>query len=71
MIKPFPKRWIALMMAMLVALASVGTSVAQTDTTTPTSTINYFFVICDTQAVIDFSGTIEAGYDVYYQIFSA
>jgi hypothetical protein len=72
MLKPFPKRWIALMMAMLVALASVGTSFAQTDTTTtPTSTINYFFVICDTQAVIDFSGTIEAGYDVYYQIFSA
>ncbi|MCU0480477.1 MAG: hypothetical protein MUE54_04610 [Anaerolineae bacterium] len=62
------------MMAMLVALASVGTSFAQTATPTPTtftSTINYLFVICDTQAVIDFSGTIESGYDVYYQVFSA
>lgn len=71
------KKGIALMMAMLVALASVGTSFAQTATPTPTtpttqtSTINYFFVICDVQAVIDFSGTIESGYDVYYQVFSA
>jgi hypothetical protein len=71
MMKLFPKKWIALMVAVLVALASFGTSLAQTDTTEPTSTINFFFVLCDTQAVIDFSGTIEAGYDVYYQIFSA
>ena len=67
------KKWIALVMVIMLALASFSTSLAQDNTGTQenTSTINFFFVLCETQAVIDFSGTIEAGYDVYFQIFSA
>ena len=35
----------------------------------PTSTINWFFTACADRMVIDLSGTIQAGYDVYFQAF--
>jgi hypothetical protein len=48
---------------------------AQDDTgTTPTQTtgpsVNYFIVICDNRAVVNFSGTMFVGYDIFYQVFS-
>jgi len=33
------------------------------------SNVQIFFVACENQAVINLSGTIDAGYDVYYQVF--
>lgn len=35
----------------------------------PTSTINWFWAICDTKAVVDLDGTMESGDDVYVQFF--
>jgi hypothetical protein len=35
------------------------------------SNIQIFFVACADQAVINLSGTIDPGYDVFYQVFSA
>lgn len=37
----------------------------------PTSTINYFAVLCEDQIVFSADGTMESGFDVYYQAFSA
>lgn len=67
------KKWIHVVIVVMLALASFTPSSAQSDTGNQqfTSTINFFFVLCETQAVIEFSGNIQAGYDVYFQIFSA
>ncbi len=35
------------------------------------SDVQIFFVACADQAVVNLSGTIDPGYDVYYQVFSA
>ena len=35
------------------------------------STINIFYVTCENQGVINFDGTMEAGFDIYYQLYSA
>lgn len=43
-----------------------------TDTTTssePTSTINWFVTVCEERAVVDLNGTMDAGYDIYAQVF--
>lgn len=61
--------WIAVLLIIMVA----GTVVAQDDTTTTTSTtsnFNGFIVICETQVVVNLDGTMQAGYDMYYQVFS-
>lgn len=44
-------------------LASASFTAAQ-------SNVDIFFVACDTQAVIDFRGTMQSGLDIYYQVFS-
>lgn len=36
----------------------------------PTSNISIFVVICDNRAVVNFNGTMQSGYDIYYQVFS-
>ncbi len=48
----------------------IAALLAITATTTAQSNVDIFFVACDTQAVIDFRGTMGAGLDIYYQIFS-
>ena len=35
----------------------------------PTSTVFFFFAACESQGVIDFNGTMEAGFDIYVQLF--
>ncbi|MGB1288604.1 MAG: hypothetical protein ACPG7F_18870, partial [Aggregatilineales bacterium] len=46
------------------------TTTTTTDTTTdPTSTINYLFVACEDRFVVDFDGTMQTGYDIYFTIF--
>lgn len=67
---------LTLVLVALLALASM--TVAQEDDTGDdngddngfTSTINYFFVLCEDRVVVNFSGTMQAGFDVYYQVFS-
>lgn len=75
------KRLVLLTLFALLLLV-VGVSLAQEDetddggnttTTTTTeaeSTVTILVVICETTAVVNLSGTMGAGDDVYYQIFS-
>lgn len=51
-----------------VFLILVTTLQAQ-DTTEFTSTINWFYTGCEDRMVIDFNGTMQSGYDVYFQAF--
>jgi hypothetical protein len=44
----------------------VGNAIAQDD---PTSNVSYFLVACEGQGVVDLTGTIQAGYDIYVQLF--
>jgi hypothetical protein len=41
-----------------------------TTTTTNASNVNYFVVICSDRAVVNLAGTLLAGDDVYFQLFS-
>jgi len=52
----------AILLATLVALGS-GAALAE-------SSVQIFFVTCDTRAVMNVSGNMDAGSDVFYQIFS-
>ncbi len=57
---------------LLLLIPAVG---AQDDTTTDTttdeqgSTVNYFFVACESQAVFDLTGNMLNGFDLYVQVF--
>ena len=49
-----------------------GDDTTEDDTTTsssPTSTVDFFAVLCEDRVVVDFSGTMQSGYDIYYQVF--
>ncbi len=72
-------RKLTILIALMILAVQVSLSAAQTTTTTTTTTttqvpstssINIFYVACETQGVINFDGTIEAGYDIYYQLFT-
>ncbi len=76
-------RKLTILMVVIILALSTSAGMAQddtaeTDTTTQTGTqtsgntssINIFFVACDTQGVINFDGTMEPGFDIYYQLFS-
>jgi len=56
---------------------NIGSAQSTTPTITPAagsaasaSNVTIFFVACDTATIMNLSGTMEAGYDVYYQVFS-
>ncbi len=65
-----------LVMALLMMSLGTGVSLAQTATSTPSgstgfnSSVTIFAVICENQAVVNLSGTMEPAYDVYYQVYS-
>jgi hypothetical protein len=74
------KRALTALMAVWV-LAVGGVAQAQAVVTTPTpntsgttastgSNVAIFYVACLDQGVVNFSGTMLAGYDIYYQLFS-
>jgi hypothetical protein len=70
-------RKFTLLTALIILAASVSMSAAQTTTQTTaaqdtqvTSSVNIFYVACENQGVINFDGTMLAGYDIYYQLFS-
>lgn len=52
----------AILIAFLLLALGVTTSLAE-------SNIQIFFVACGDQAVINLSGTIDPGFDVFYQVF--
>lgn len=61
---------------MLIAVISVGVFPSAAQTTTPTpaattagSTVEALVVLCADAAVVNFSGTMLAGYDIFYQVF--
>lgn len=60
------KKLIPLLLVVML-LTSLGSVLAQE---AATSNVTIFVVICDTRAVVNFSGTMQAGFDVYYQVFS-
>jgi hypothetical protein len=57
------RKWIPALV--LVLLASLGVRVGLAE-----SSVQIFFVACDTRAVMNLSGNMDAGFDVFYQIFS-
>lgn len=69
-----------LISVMIVLLLGAGSLMAQDDTTgtdttaqqpaAPESTVQFFFVACADQAVINLSGLLTSGRDVYYQVFA-
>jgi hypothetical protein len=64
---------IALLILILLFVLGAGPVGAQDDqppATSPGSTVTIFVVICEDQAVVNFSGTMQPGFDLYYQIFS-
>ncbi|MBE2268002.1 MAG: hypothetical protein IAE80_07195 [Anaerolinea sp.] len=53
--------------AHISAQTSTGTPVATT--TGPSNTVEAFVVLCQDVAVVNFSGTMLVGYDIFYQVF--
>jgi hypothetical protein len=58
---------LTLLLVVLGLLIPVATTAAQDEG----STVNFFFAACENQAVIDLSGNMLAGYDLYVQVFDA
>jgi hypothetical protein len=58
----------AMLLGLLLSLIIGSSALAQT-TTPSESSVFYFFAACENQAVIDLNGTMEAGDDVYVQVF--
>ena len=59
------------LISLIIILFSISfamTLTAQEDTEF-TSTINWFYTGCENQMVIDLNGTMQTGYDVYFQAF--
>ncbi|MDX1990843.1 MAG: hypothetical protein SF029_00540 [bacterium] len=56
-------------LGMSISLAQTATPIAPT-VAGPSSNINVFLVICDRQAVMNLTGTMITGEDVYYQVFN-
>lgn len=54
---------------LLILFTAVPFAHAQTTTTT-TSNVSIFFVACANQGVIELSGQMQSGYDIYFQMFS-
>jgi hypothetical protein len=61
------RKSIFLLCLVLLLSLTVGAVGAQD---TPTSNVTYFMVICENSAIVNLSGTMQAGYDIYFQVFS-
>jgi hypothetical protein len=58
------------MRKLMPILLAVGMMVFGALTARAESSVQIFFVACDTQAVLNFSGTMDSGFDIFYQVFS-
>jgi hypothetical protein len=74
------RKFIAALVCVGVLVMSISMTGAQTNTPTATpagntqastSNVTIFFVACQDAVVMNLSGQMEAGYDVFYQVFSA
>lgn len=62
---------IALATLLLVLSLGAVTTNAQTATPAgPTSSVQAYIVVCSDSAILNFTGDMVAGYDIYYQVFS-
>lgn len=57
------------LMLIVIAMTSLMAGNTFAQTTEPSSSVFFFFAACETQGVIDFNGTMEAGFDLYVQLF--
>lgn len=57
------KKWFPILLLVLTAAFGVSSALAE-------SSVQIFFVACDTQGVMNVSGSMDAGFDIYYQVFS-
>ncbi len=68
------RKYFAIIIVFILLAISTGSGLAQDDddttTTTAQSTVSYFIVICENQAVVNLNGTMLSGFDVYFQLFS-
>lgn len=67
------KQVLAFLLAAIFVLFFVGSSrtLAQTDTPTgPSNDVQGYLVVCADSAVINFTGTMLAGFDIYFQLFA-
>jgi len=60
---------------LLLALMAIGLSVTVAQDATPAasdfaSNVAIFYVACDNRGVVNFTGTMEAGFDVYFTLYS-
>ncbi|NDJ61900.1 MAG: hypothetical protein GYB67_12290 [Chloroflexi bacterium] len=60
--------WFVLLALLTLIALAIAPALAQDDE--PINTVNAVFVICPTSAVINVTGTMLAGNDVYYQVFA-
>ena len=56
--------------SVLLLFALALTSQAQDDNNY-SSTIDWFYSACEDRMVVDLHGTIQAGYDIYYQALTS
>lgn len=62
---------LVLITASLVSAQATTPSAPQVTQAAPQSTVTFNLVLCDNRAVVSFNGVMQAGYDVYYQVFNA
>jgi len=63
------RKFTTLLFMIILFTLAVPLYAQDTDTGEFSSTINWFYTACEDRMVIDFNGTIESGYDVYFQAF--
>ena len=61
-------RSLKIVLSLLLFLTVLTASQAQDDGGGP-STVNWFYSACEDRMVVDLQGTMQAGYDLYYQAF--
>lgn len=54
-----------ILVAVFAALSVIGLHTSRAE-----SNVQIFFVACENQAVVNFTGSMDAGYDIFYQVFS-
>ncbi|GAB4513606.1 MAG: hypothetical protein OHK0046_14490 [Anaerolineae bacterium] len=67
------KQLLLVLILLFMAFAAAAQTVTTDDPTAETelsSSVNIFVVICDNRAIVNLDGTMEAGLDVYYQVFN-
>jgi len=62
---------LVLITASIVSAQTPPTPAPQVTVAAPQSTVSFNLVACDNRAVVSFNGVMQAGYDIYYQVFNA